>query len=131
MENTSANMSHAKAFQARSAQESAIGNNAASMYEVSDRILRMFESIRVNKVPRVHLERAMLFTESFRETEGQPLVLRWAKALDRIARNITVRILDDELIVGRPHPNMGRYGFVYPELDGSMLEDAVSSFGKR
>lgn len=131
MENTSANMSHAKAFQARSAQESAIGNNAASMYEVSDRILRMFESIRVNKIPRVHLERAMLFTESFRETEGQPLVLRWAKALDRIARNITVRILDDELIVGRPHPNMGRYGFVYPELDGSMLEDAVSSFGKR
>ena len=40
--------------------------------------------------PRVALERAVYFTESFKTTEGQPLVLRWAKALKHIAENISV-----------------------------------------
>ena len=49
--------------------------------------------------PRVTLERAIYFTESFKTTEGQPLVLRWAKALKHIAENIPVTIFPDELIV--------------------------------
>ena len=47
----------------------------------TDRVLRMFETIREAGTPRVALERAVYFTESFKATECQPLVLRWAKAL--------------------------------------------------
>jgi hypothetical protein len=38
----------------------------------------MFEAIRACGSPRVSLDRPVLFTESFKETEGQPLILRWA-----------------------------------------------------
>jgi formate C-acetyltransferase len=88
-----------------SAQEQAIeGGQKALHGNVTDRVLRLFEAIRAAYRPRVTLERAILFTESFKTTEGQPLVLRWAKALKHIADNIPVTIFDDELIVGRPTP---------------------------
>jgi hypothetical protein len=52
--------------------------------------VRLFEAIRAYGQPRVALERAVYFTESFRMTEGQPLVWRRAKALQHIAENISV-----------------------------------------
>src|SRR5512135_2329901 len=105
---------------ALSAQEQAIVDGKKVLRgTVTDRVLRMFEAVRSSGPPRVALERAVYFTESFKATEGQPLVWRWAKALEHIARNISVTILDDELIVGRPSTWVGRYSLVYPELDGT------------
>ena len=49
---------------------------------------------------RLCLERARLVTESYRETEGQPMVLRRAKALKKVLENMTVFVQDHELIVG-------------------------------
>ena len=64
-----------------SAQEEAIESGKQVMHgTVTDRVLRLYEAIHPSQPPRVALERAVLFTESFKETEGQPLVLRWAKA---------------------------------------------------
>jgi formate C-acetyltransferase len=88
---------------------------------VTDRVQRMFEAIRSYGPPRVALERAVYFTESFKATAGQPLVWRWAKALEHVARDISVAIFDDELIVGRPNTWFGRYSLVYPELDGTII----------
>src|SRR5262249_8835192 len=65
---------------------------------------------------------------SFKTTEGQPLVLRWAKALKHIAENMPVTIFDDELIVGRPNTWFGRYTLVYPELDGSIMKQGAETF---
>jgi Pyruvate formate lyase-like len=73
--------------------------------------------------PIIDVERALYFTESFRQTEGQPLVLRWAKALLHIAKNITVRIDDHQLLAGRVG-KPGRYGILYPELDGGKFSSA-------
>ena len=87
----------------------------------TDRVLRLFETIRTIGQPRVALERAIYFTESFKATEGQPLNLRWAKALRHITENISLAIFDDELIVGRPCTWFGRNTLVYPELDGSIM----------
>ena len=80
--------------------------------------------------PKVDIERGKYFTDSMRETEGQPLVLRWAKAMMKIAENMTVYIEDDQLIVGRSG-GMGRYGILYPELDGDFLDLAVKELDKR
>ena len=113
---------------ALSAQERAIEHGHRVVHgEVSDRILRMFEGIRAYGSPRVAVDRAVLFTESFRTTAGEPLVLRWARALAHVAEQMPVTILDDELIVGRPHDWLGRYGLVYGELDGSLLVAAVEA----
>ncbi|WP_089608549.1 (2S)-3-sulfopropanediol dehydratase [Dehalobacterium formicoaceticum] len=89
-------------------------------------ILNSFQGQR----PSVDVERAQYFTESFKETEGELLTLRWAKALKHIAENITVYIDDQQLLAGRiGHP--GRYGILYPELDGDFLDLAVKDLPKR
>src|SRR5512135_1260552 len=112
-----------------SAQEAAIESGKKVLHgTVTDRVLRIFEAIRSYGPPRVALERAVYFTESFKSTEGQPLVLRWAKALKHIAENISVTILDDELIVGRPNTWPGRYSLVYPELDGTIIQEGAKAF---
>src|SRR5512147_3104775 len=114
---------------ALSAQERAIADGKKVLHgTVTDRVLRMFEAIRSSGPPRVALERAVYFTESFKATEGQPLVLRWAKALQHIAENISVAIFDDELIVGRPCTWLGRYTLVYPELDGTIIQEGAKAF---
>jgi len=49
---------------------------------------------------RLAIERSRLITESYKMTEGQPWVLRRAKALEHILLNMTIYIRDWELIVG-------------------------------
>ncbi|MFX1500990.1 MAG: pyruvate formate lyase family protein [Promethearchaeota archaeon] len=49
---------------------------------------------------RLDLQRSRLMTESYKETEGQPMVLRRAKALANILNNMDIFIRDHERIVG-------------------------------
>ncbi len=49
---------------------------------------------------RICFERARLMTESYRRTEGEPEAVRRAKALLAVAEGMTVRVGDEELIVG-------------------------------
>ena len=115
--------------QVLSAQEQAILDGKKVMHgTATDRVLRMFDAIRSYGPPRVALERAVYFTESFKATEGQPLVWRWAKALKNIAEKMSVAIFDDELIVGRPNTWFGRYSLVYPELDGTIIKAGAEAF---
>ena len=58
------------------------------------------------------------------------MTLRWAKALKHIAENITVYIDDDTLIVGRGGKK-GRYGLIYPELDGNMMDVVIHDLADR
>ena len=93
------------------------------------RVFKLLERFEGQK-PRIDIERALYFTESMKETEGQPLVLRWAKALMHIAKNITVTVQDDQLLLGRAGCD-GRYGILYPELDGDFLDIAVRDLPTR
>ena len=95
---------------------------------MTDRVLRMYEAVLNYGPPRAFIDRAVAFTEVFKETEGEPTVLRWAKGLMRFAETSTVTIFPDELIVGRPHSWLGRCGIVYPEIDGAMMSAAVDAF---
>ncbi len=111
---------------ALSAQEQAIeGGNKVIHGTTTERVLRLFEAIRSYGPPRVTLDRAAFFTESFKSTENQPMVLRWAKALKLYADKAPIAIFPDELIVGRPNTWLGRWGMVYPELDGSVMPSGV------
>ncbi len=93
------------------------------------RVDRMLQGIR-RKPPRIAVERAQLMTESFRRTEGAPVVLRWALALEHVLKNIEITIGEDDLIVGRCGPP-GRYGILYPELRGAWLEKGLESLPSR
>ena len=63
------------------------------------RVFKLLERFDGQK-PRIDIERALYFTQSMKETEGQPLVLRWAKALMHIAENISVCVQEDQLLLG-------------------------------
>ena len=110
-----------------SPQEERIRKNGGKIIFYSDneksRAQKIYDSFSESK-SYVDVQRAKYFTESFKKTEGQPLVLRWAKALYHIAANIEVYIEPDQLIVGRVGRD-GKYGLIYPELDGCFLEQFV------
>jgi formate C-acetyltransferase len=69
-----------------------------------------------DQTPVIAIERAVFFTKSMRQTEGQPLTLSWAKALKNIAEKITFRIAEGQLLAGRAG-QPGRHGILYPEID--------------
>ena len=98
----------------------------AGISEKVQRRLKSWEQAR----PVIDIYRALYFTESFRATEGQPLILRWAKAMHHIAEKIDVVIGDDELIAGRGG-RAERYGVLYPELDGDFLVTALHELPNR
>ena len=68
--------------------------------------------------------------EALKETEGQPSNLRWAKALYNIASNITIYIDDYQLLAGRIGCK-GRYGILYPEIEGDFYETFLDKLGER
>lgn len=82
------------------------------------------------KKPVIDIERGLYFTRSFKETEGKPLILRWAKALYNYAEKAAVYIDENQLIVGRSG-KQGRYGILYPELDGNIFKEAIEKLPTR
>jgi pyruvate formate-lyase/glycerol dehydratase family glycyl radical enzyme len=65
--------------------------------------------------PKLCSERARLYTESWKETEGQPTVIRRAKALARILSGMSIFIRPGELIVGNQASDV-RAAPVFPEF---------------
>jgi pyruvate formate-lyase/glycerol dehydratase family glycyl radical enzyme len=63
------------------------------------RIEKLRAKIFVDKYP-LCTEKIRLLTESYQETEGEPLIIRKAKALAHYLDNKTIYIDNDELIVG-------------------------------
>lgn len=94
-----------------------------------NRASAILQTIREQK-PQIDVERGLYFTESFRETESEPLILRWAKALYRYAEKATIYIDDNQLLVGRCG-KQGRYGILYPELDGNIFQEAMKKLPTR
>lgn len=84
------------------------------------RVEKIYDSFKSAKSV-VDIQRARYFTESFKKTEEEVLSLRWAKALYHIAENIDVEIDENQLIAGRGG-RKGKYGLIYPELDGCFLK---------
>ena len=74
------------------------------------RVKRLLEGFR-DKPPRVAVDRARFFTESFKETDYMPIVIRWALAEANVAEKIPSYIGPDELIVGRAG-QPGRYAIL-------------------
>ena len=117
--------------QVLSAQEQAIESGNKVIYgTVTDRILRLYEAIRAYGPPRIALDRAVAFTKSMKETESEPISVRWAKAEKHYVETAPIAIFPDELIVGRPDTWLGRWGIAYPELDGAVMNAGVEMFRK-
>lgn len=95
----------------------------------STRIDRLKEEL-LHRKPCIESARAVLLTESYRQTEGEPLILRRAKAFAHILEYIPITIREDELIVGSNtlHPRSSQ---TFPEFSFQWLEDEFDTIENR
>ena len=93
-----------------------------SIYEInkSPRIQKLVDKL-FEKLPEIESDRAVLLTESYKETEGQPIIVRRAKAFSHILKNIPIIIRENELIVGSA-TKAPRSCQVFPEFSYEWLE---------
>ncbi|MFC1870468.1 pyruvate formate lyase family protein, partial [Chloroflexota bacterium] len=95
-----------------------------------DRIDRLKEAI-LNETPRIDLERLLYLKETYKETEGQPEVIKRAKLFEKFLKKKTI-FIDDNPIVG----TLTKYpvGLIpYPEISCRWMReeaDAYTCFGK-
>ena len=96
---------------------------------MTTRIQRLKEALFAN--PReISLERAVLYTESHRQTEGEPVIIRRAKATAHILDKVAISIRDDELIAGN-RTIKPRAGIMSPEMDPYWLLKELDQFPTR
>lgn len=86
----------------------------------SSRITRLVDNL-FKKMPEIESDRARLLTDSYKMTEGEPIIVRRAKAFSHILKNIPIIIRDDELIVGSATLSP-RSCQVFPEFSYDWLE---------
>ena len=86
----------------------------------TDRIPKLVEHLFA-KMPEIESARAVLLTESYRATEGEPIIMRRAKAFAHILDNIPIIIRDNELVVGST-TIAPRGCQTYPEFSYEWLE---------
>ncbi|MDP4128033.1 MAG: formate C-acetyltransferase/glycerol dehydratase family glycyl radical enzyme [Bacillota bacterium] len=80
--------------------------------------------------PEMDLENAKILTEGFREAEGEPLVVRKAKAFRKQCQDKTVIIWDDELIVGSSGSKT-RAGILCADTCWSVLNKELDTISER
>ena len=95
----------------------------------SDRIPRLVENL-YKKMPEIESARAILITESYKETENEPIIIRRAKAFEHILKNIPIIIRDEELIVGST-TIAPRGCQTYPEFSFEWLEPEFDTVATR
>ena len=84
----------------------------------------------LDATPYVESERAVLVTESFKETEGLPVILRRAKAVEKIFNQLPITIRDDELVVGAITKNP-RSTEICPEFSYDWVAKEFETMGSR
>ena len=95
----------------------------------SSRIPKLVKALYA-KMPVIESARAKLITESYKATEGEPIVTRRAEAFAHILRNIPIIIRDDELIVGSS-TIAPRGCQTFPEFSYQWLEDELDTVETR
>lgn len=96
---------------------------------VSARIGRLIKNLYA-KMPEIETDRAVLLTESYKATEGMPIVRRRALAFKHILENLPITIRDEELIVGSA-TKAPRGCQVFPEYSYEWLEDELDTVATR
>ncbi|SHL30305.1 glycerol dehydratase, cobalamin-independent, large subunit [Anaerocolumna jejuensis DSM 15929] len=108
----------------------------AGMYYVKDkeiekspRIPKLIDNLYAS-MPEIEADRAYLITESYKSTEGEPIIRRRAKAFYHILKNIPITIRPLELIAGSAS-KAPRGCQVFPEFSYQWLLDEFETVEKR
>ncbi len=95
----------------------------------SDRRIDKLREI-VRKTPEMCIDRALLVTESCKETESDPFPIKRAKAVRKILNYMNISIEEDELIVGRATGKRVA-GPMFPEAQWRWYFDEIDTLADR
>lgn len=84
----------------------------------------------INSKPAISYERARIWTESHKKTEGEAVEIRRAKAFKETCENLEVAIFDGELIVGATG-EFRKCGILTPEFSWTWVDREMDNFDKR
>ncbi|MFO8102322.1 MAG: formate C-acetyltransferase/glycerol dehydratase family glycyl radical enzyme [Dehalococcoidia bacterium] len=91
---------------------------------------QQLRQIYMEQKPSLCAERSMLVTESYKETEALPPVIRQAMAFDKVLSEIPAWIIDGELIVSNIASRQ-KGVFLFPEYDDTWLEEEMDTVSTR
>ena len=103
--------------------------NIKFQIEKSRRIERLIDDL-YEKMPEIECERGVLITESYKNTEKLPVILRRSRAFSHILKNIPIVIRRGELIVGSA-TKAPRGCQVFPEYSYEWLEGELDTVATR
>ena len=102
---------------------------AKGFTQPTDRIKALKNAI-YDATPTVEADRAELITASYKETEGLPIVIRRAKAVEKILTEIPIAIRDNALIAGSLTVSV--HGCqIYPEYSFDWVEKEFDTMATR
>jgi pyruvate formate-lyase/glycerol dehydratase family glycyl radical enzyme len=93
------------------------------------RIEKLIEDYWKNK-PSVDIERARIYTRSFKETEGEDIIIRRAKAYKEYCETRRIRLPEGQLILGDPGIKP-RAGTIAPEFHSDWLKKEIDTISTR
>ena len=97
--------------------------------EKSSRVQKLIDALYKN-MPEIESARGLLITESYKQTEALPIILRRSAAFSHILKNLPIIIRDNELIVGSA-TIAPRGCQVFPEYSYEWLEQEFDTVEKR
>lgn len=97
--------------------------------QVTERIRSLREKV-LNAKPSICTERAKFYTQVYKESEDQPVILRRALALERTLKEMSIYIDDLELIVGN-QSSSNRAAPIFPEYAVDWLPKEMNELDKR
>ncbi len=96
---------------------------------LTERVKRIKERIRKTPVYG-DWERDHIFTEYWRQSDGEQIYIRRARAFYKVLKEKSINIFDDELIVGAPTKYLSGGAF-YPEYSCDWIEEEWDKFVSR
>lgn len=92
--------------------------------------IERFQKMMNHREATVCAERAEILTKSYQATEGEPIVIRKAKALKAILNQMSIYIDDDSLIIGN-HASTNFSAPIFPEYSFNWLIEELDDLPKR
>jgi len=97
--------------------------------EVISKIMAMRDRI-LDTIPEICPQRAVLITESYKETEGLPFIMRKALAMEKILSNMDIYLEEGQLLAGNQASKM-RAAPIFPEYSIEWIEEELDTFPER
>ena len=97
---------------------------------MSSKRIEEFKRSYIDSKPSISIKRALAFTASHKQTEGEAVILRRAKAFKAVCESIPATIFDNELIVGA----IGEFrksGIICPEYSWKWVDGEMDAFESR